>query len=114
MAHSRFHRTGTLVGESRGRDLVSGSVLGRPGLAWSTVGDVCPETSRRLGCMRTLATPLPLYPSSRLVPVFNWAPADEQERQAQICNWKRLLEIADDLQCPIVNSEPSADRTTRS
>src|SRR6185312_1008297 len=56
VAHSRFHRTGTLVGESRGRDLVSGSVLGRPGLAWSIVGDVCPETSRRLGGMRSLAT----------------------------------------------------------
>ena len=36
---------------------MSGSVLGRPGLAWSTVGDVCPETSRRLGGMRSLATP---------------------------------------------------------
>ena len=56
VAHSRFHRTGTLVGESRGRDLVIGSVLGRPGLAWSIVGDVCPETSRRLGGMRSLAT----------------------------------------------------------
>lgn len=44
-----------------------------------------------------------------LVPVFNWASAEEQERQAQVRNWKRLLEIADDLQCPIVNSELSGD-----
>lgn len=44
-----------------------------------------------------------------LVPVFNWASPDEQERQAQVRNWKRLLEIANDLECPLVNSELSGD-----
>jgi len=42
-----------------------------------------------------------------LVPVFNWASPDEQERQAQVRNWRRLLEIATELECPIVNSELS-------
>ncbi|MGH3521007.1 MAG: sugar phosphate isomerase/epimerase family protein [Haloechinothrix sp.] len=44
-----------------------------------------------------------------LVPVFNWAAPDEQERQAQVRNWKRLLQIAAELECPIVNSELSGD-----
>ena len=34
-----------------------------------------------------------------LVPVFNWSSPDEQERQAQVRNWKRLLQIAADLEC---------------
>ena len=46
-----------------------------------------------------------------LVPVFNWASPDEQERRAQVRNWRRLLEIAADLECPIVNSELSGDPT---
>ena len=44
-----------------------------------------------------------------LVPVFNWASPDEQERQAQVRNWRRLLEIAAELECPIVNSELSGN-----
>ena len=35
-----------------------------------------------------------------LVPVFNWSSPDEQERQAQVRNWRRLLEIAAELECP--------------
>jgi len=38
-----------------------------------------------------------------LVPVFNWSSPDEQERQAQVRNWKRLLQIAAELECPVVN-----------
>jgi myo-inositol catabolism protein IolH len=44
-----------------------------------------------------------------LVPVFNFSSPDEQERQAQVRNWKRLLEICDDLECPIIVSEFSGD-----
>ena len=44
-----------------------------------------------------------------LVPVFNWSSPDEQERQAQVRNWRRLLEIAAELECPIVNSELSGN-----
>ena len=44
-----------------------------------------------------------------LVPVFNWSSPDEQERQAQVRNWRRLLEIASELECPLVNSEFSGD-----
>ena len=46
---------------------------------------------------------------SSLVPVFNWSAADEQERQAQVRNWKRLLEIADGLECPVIMTELSGD-----
>ena len=33
-----------------------------------------------------------------LVPVFDWSSPDEQERQAQVRNWRRLLEIAAELE----------------
>lgn len=46
---------------------------------------------------------------SSLVPVFDWSSPDEQERQAQVRNWRRLLQIAADLGCPVVNSELSGD-----
>src|SRR5918911_747583 len=39
-----------------------------------------------------------------LVPVFNWSSPDEQERQAQVRNWRRLLQIAAELECPIIMS----------
>jgi myo-inositol catabolism protein IolH len=42
-----------------------------------------------------------------LVPVFNWSSPDEQERRAQVRNWKRLLEIADALDCRTIVSELS-------
>jgi myo-inositol catabolism protein IolH len=44
-----------------------------------------------------------------LVPVFNWSSPDEQERQAQVRNWRRLLQIASELGCEVVNSELSGD-----
>jgi myo-inositol catabolism protein IolH len=44
-----------------------------------------------------------------LVPVFDWSAPDEQERQAQVRNWRRLLEIAAELECQVVNSELSGD-----
>ena len=44
-----------------------------------------------------------------LVPVYNWSSPDEVERRAHVRNWKRLLQIAADLECPIVNSELSGD-----
>jgi myo-inositol catabolism protein IolH len=44
-----------------------------------------------------------------LVPVFNWSSPDEQERRAQVRNWKRLLEIADGLDCRLIVSELSGD-----
>jgi myo-inositol catabolism protein IolH len=46
---------------------------------------------------------------SSLVPVFGWSAPDEQERQAQVRNWKRLLEIADGLECPVIMTELSGD-----
>jgi myo-inositol catabolism protein IolH len=46
-----------------------------------------------------------------LVPVFNWSSPEEQERLAQVRNWRRLLEIADELECPTIVSELSGDPT---
>ena len=42
-----------------------------------------------------------------LVPVFDWSSPDEQERRAQVRNWRRLLEIADGLDCRTIVSELS-------
>ena len=42
-------------------------------------------------------------------PVFDWASPDEQERQAQVRNWRRLLEIADALEVPMIATEFSGD-----
>jgi myo-inositol catabolism protein IolH len=44
-----------------------------------------------------------------LVPVFNWSSPDEQERQSQVRNWRRLLEIANALEVPVIVSELSGD-----
>jgi myo-inositol catabolism protein IolH len=44
-----------------------------------------------------------------LVPVFNWSSPDEQERKAQVRNWRRLLEIAAEVECPVIVSELSGD-----
>lgn len=46
-----------------------------------------------------------------LVPVFNWSSPDEQERVAQVRNWRRLLEIASELECQTIVSELSGDPT---
>lgn len=42
-------------------------------------------------------------------PVFDWSSPDEQERQAQVRNWRRLLEIADALEVPMIATELSGD-----
>ncbi len=42
-------------------------------------------------------------------PVFNWSSPDEQERQAQVRNFRRLLEIAEDLEVPMIATEFSGD-----
>jgi myo-inositol catabolism protein IolH len=44
-----------------------------------------------------------------LVPVFNWSSPDEQERRYQVRNWRRLLQIAHELELTLVNSELSGD-----
>lgn len=43
-------------------------------------------------------------------PVFNWSSPDEEERQAQVRNWRRLLELADALDVRDIVSEFSGDR----
>lgn len=44
-----------------------------------------------------------------LVPVFNWSCPDQTERAFQVRNWRRLLQIANDLELDLVNSELSGD-----
>ncbi|MCI1642220.1 MAG: sugar phosphate isomerase/epimerase [Actinomyces sp.] len=47
-----------------------------------------------------------------LNPVFNWSSVDEQERRAQVRNWRRLLEVADQLDVREITSEFSGDPNT--
>lgn len=47
-----------------------------------------------------------------LNPVFNWSSVDEQERQAQVRNWKRLLELADQIDVREITSEFSGNPNT--
>lgn len=47
-----------------------------------------------------------------LNPVFNWSAVDEQERQAQVRNWRSLLEAADRLNVRKIVSEFSGNPNT--
>lgn len=47
-----------------------------------------------------------------LNPVFNWSSTDEMERQAQVRNWRRLLELADQLDVREIVSEFSGNPNT--
>lgn len=47
-----------------------------------------------------------------LNPVFNWSSVDEQERQAQVRNWRSLLEAADRLDVRKIVSEFSGNPNT--
>ena len=47
-----------------------------------------------------------------LNPVFNWSSTDEAERQAQVRNWRRLLQLADAIDVREVTSEFSGDPNT--
>lgn len=47
-----------------------------------------------------------------LNPVFNWSSVDEAERTAQVRNWKRLLELADQLDVRDIVSEFSGNPNT--
>ncbi len=47
-----------------------------------------------------------------LNPVFNWSSTDEVERQAQVRNWRRLLELADAIDVREIVSEFSGDPNT--
>ena len=42
-------------------------------------------------------------------PVFNWSSPDEWTRQAHVRNWRRLLQIATDLEVPMIATELSGD-----
>jgi myo-inositol catabolism protein IolH len=40
-----------------------------------------------------------------VLPLFRWSGPDEDERQAAVRYWKRAIEIAVELGCPVMNSE---------
>ena len=44
-----------------------------------------------------------------LVPVFNWSHPTSRNGRLQVRNWRRLLQIAAEFECPVVNSELSGD-----
>jgi myo-inositol catabolism protein IolH len=47
-----------------------------------------------------------------LNPVFNWSAVEEQERTAQVRNWRRLLQLADELGVREIVSEFSGNPNT--
>ncbi|MGH9107773.1 MAG: sugar phosphate isomerase/epimerase family protein [Acidimicrobiales bacterium] len=40
-----------------------------------------------------------------VLPLFRWSGPDEDERQAAVRYWRRAVQIAVDLECPVMNSE---------
>jgi myo-inositol catabolism protein IolH len=40
-----------------------------------------------------------------MLPLYRWSGPDEDERQAAVRYWKRAIEIAVELECPVMNSE---------
>jgi myo-inositol catabolism protein IolH len=40
-----------------------------------------------------------------VLPLYRWSGPDEDERQAAVRYWKRAIQIAVDLECPVMNSE---------
>ena len=46
---------------------------------------------------------------SSMIPIYNWSHPDENRRQAAVKNWKRAIEIAIELEVPVMNTELSGD-----
>jgi myo-inositol catabolism protein IolH len=42
---------------------------------------------------------------SSLLPLYKWSSTDGDERRAAVSYWKRAIEIAVELECPLMNSE---------
>src|SRR5581483_7950853 len=42
---------------------------------------------------------------SSLLPLYRWSGPDEEERRAAVRYWKRAIQIAVELGCPLMNSE---------
>jgi myo-inositol catabolism protein IolH len=42
---------------------------------------------------------------SSILPLYRWSGPDEEARRAAVRNWKRAIEIAAELECPLMNSE---------
>ena len=42
---------------------------------------------------------------SSVLPLYRWSGPDEEERQAAVRYWKRAIQIAVELDCPLMNSE---------
>ncbi|TNC29113.1 sugar phosphate isomerase/epimerase family protein [Amycolatopsis alkalitolerans] len=40
-----------------------------------------------------------------VLPLYKWSSTDEDERQAAVRNWKRMIEVTAELGCPLMNSE---------
>ncbi|WP_349618049.1 sugar phosphate isomerase/epimerase family protein [Azotobacter salinestris] len=42
---------------------------------------------------------------SSLLPLYHWAGPDEEMRKAAVHNWKRAIQIAVEMDCPLMNTE---------
>ena len=46
---------------------------------------------------------------SSMIPIYNWSGPDEERRKAAVVNWKRAIEIAVELNVPVINTELAGD-----
>lgn len=42
---------------------------------------------------------------SSLLPVYHWSSPDESLREAAVRNWKRAIQVAVEMECPLMNTE---------
>ncbi|TDQ54211.1 sugar phosphate isomerase/epimerase family protein [Actinorugispora endophytica] len=42
---------------------------------------------------------------SSILPLYRWSSPDEEERRAAVRYWRRMIEVAVELDCPLMNSE---------
>lgn len=42
---------------------------------------------------------------SSLLPLYHWASPDESLREAAVRNWKRAIQVAVEMECPLMNTE---------
>lgn len=46
---------------------------------------------------------------SSFIVVYRWSGPTEEQRQHAVANWKRIIEIAQDMEVPVINTEFSGD-----
>ncbi len=50
---------------------------------------------------------------SSFIVVYRWSGPTEEQRKMAVENWKKMIEIAVDMNVPVINTEFSGDRISR-